>query len=104
MDLSYDDGASRGVRGAFPNATITSKAIFQDCRPKHVNLKLKRRENVVLSTLPVRLELRHGVDNDNVADVALVKMGDSREMIAGDDDLRRPSDHRAVCEGLMLSK
>ena len=102
MDLSYDDGASRGVRDAFLNATITSKAIFQDCRPKHVNLKLKWRENFVLFTLPVMLEMRHGVDNDNVAGVALVKMGDS-VMITGDDGLRRPSNH-AVCEGLILSK
>ena len=124
MDLSYaDGGAFKGIRDAFPNAQIAFKGIHQDCKPKqslrlislkcgiieneriifktklgeYVNLKLNCREHLVLSTSPVRLELRHLVDDDDVADVALVKMGDS------ECGLRKLS-YQAVCEGLILSK
>ena len=124
MDLSYGDGgAFKGIRDAYPNAQIAFKGIRQDCKPKQslrlislkwgvienerivfktklgevVNLKLNCRENLSVSTSPVRLELRHVVDDDDVADVALVKMGDS------ECGLRKPS-YQAVCEGLILSK
>lgn len=86
MDLSFDDGAHRGIKDAFPEANIApkgSKGIYQNCKPRqslclislkygtianeriifrtelveHVNLRLNCRENLVLTTATVRLQL-----------------------------------------------
>ncbi|XP_022803961.1 uncharacterized protein LOC111341271 [Stylophora pistillata] len=123
LDLSFDDGVYRGIKDAFPEANIApkgSKGIYQNCRPKqslclvslkygiianerirfktklgeHVNLKLNCRENLVLTTAPVRLQLSHASDDD-VGEVALVNM---REPEYG---VRSPT-YQAVCEGLIL--
>lgn len=50
-----------------------------------------------MSTSPVPLLIRAGEDDDEVGDVALVRMDDS------ECSLRNPT-YQGVCEGLILSK
>ena len=127
MDLSFDDGAYRGIKDAFPKANIApkgSKGIYQNCKPRqslclislkygtianeriifrtklgeHVNLRLNCRENLVLTTAPVRLQLSvSNDDDDDVGEVALVNMREP------ESEVRSPT-YQAVCEGLILSK
>lgn len=127
MDLSFDDGAYRGIKDAFPKANIApkgSKGIYQNCKPRqslclislkygtianeriifrtklgeHVNLSLNCRGNLVLTTAPVRLQLSvSNDDDDDVGEVALVNMREP------ESEVRSPT-YQAVCEGLILSK
>ncbi|KAJ7393289.1 hypothetical protein OS493_006258 [Desmophyllum pertusum] len=123
MDLDYHDGAFKGIKDAFPDAKIAAslKGIYQEDRPPDrricliamkcgyienericfitklgelVNLKLNCRENLVLSTSPVVLQVRRVAD-DEVGDVAVVRMGDS------ECGVRNPT-YQGVCEGLIL--
>lgn len=125
MDLDYHDGAFKGIKDAFPDAIIAAslKGIYQEGRPpdrricliamkcgiieneriffitklgEHVNLKLNCRENLVLSTSPVVLQMRR-VTDDEVGDVAVVRISDS------ECEMRNPT-YQGVCEGLILSK
>lgn len=119
MDLSFDDGAYRGIKDAFPKANIAPKGckprqslclislkygtianeriIFRTKLGEHVNLRLNCRENLVLTTAPVRLQLSVSNDDDDVGEVALVNMREP------ESEVRSPT-YQAVCEGLILSK
>ena len=80
------------------NATIQNGRIcFVTRLGEYVDLKLNCRENLVLSTSPVKLQMRLLADEDDVGDVAVVKLE------APDLGLRNPT-YQAVCEGLILSK
>jgi len=124
MNLVYGESAFRGIIEAFPDAKIPhkGKGIYQNCPPTEerarfigikygdiknerisfvtklgepVDLKLNCRANLVLSTSPVQLQIRAVEDDDEVGDVALVKMGGS------ECSLRNPT-YQGVCEGLIL--
>ena len=127
MNLAYGESAFRGIIEAFPDAKIPckGKGIYQNYPPTEerarfigikygdiknerisfvtklgeaVDLKLNCRANLVLSTSPVKLQIRADMeDDDEVGDVALVKMGGS------ECSLRNPT-YQGVCEGLILSK
>lgn len=126
MHLAYGESAFRGIREAFPDAIIPykGKGIYQNCPPskgsvflisiKHgvlknerisfvtkcdesLDLKLNCRANLVMSTSPVELQIRAVEDDNEVGDVALVRMGDS------ECSLRNPT-YQGVCDGLILSK
>ena len=126
MNLAYGQSAFRGIREAFPDAKIPykGKGIYQNCPPsersvaligikygniknerisfvtkrgERLDLKLNCRDNLVMSTSPVQLQIRAVEDEDDVGDVALVRMGDS------ECSLRNPT-YQGVCEGLILSK
>lgn len=126
MHLAYGESAFRGIREAFPDAKIPykGKGIYQDCPPSKGNcclisikygdiknerisfvtkcgepldLKLNCWANLVMSTSPVQLQIRAVEDDNEVGDVALVRMGDS------ECSLRNPT-YQGVCEGLILSK
>lgn len=125
-NLAYGESAFRGIIEAFPDAKIPyqGKGIYQNCPPakqnvfligiKHggikserisfvtkrgesLDLKLNCRANLVMSTSPVPLLIRAGEDDDEVGDVALVRMDGS------ECSLRNPT-YQGVCEGLILSK
>lgn len=125
MDLAFGESAFRGIKDGFPDAIIArTKGIYQESQPpvpnpricliamryaiiqngrvsfvtrlgEYVDLKLNCRENLVLSTSPVRLQMRLLEDDDDVGDVAVVKLE------APDLSLRNPT-YQAVCEGLIL--
>ncbi len=127
MDLEFDDGAFRGIKDGFPDAKIAqTKGIYQEphtlefspqicligirygeienerirfCtrRGEFVDLKLNCRENLVLCTSPVVLQMRELADENDVGDVAVVKIGESEVIL-------RNQTYQAVCEGLILSK
>ena len=127
MDLEYGQSVYKGIKDAFPDASIApppNRGIYQVCGPPNqsicfisikygvqdservifgtrhgelVNLKLNCRENLVMSTSPVPLQLRPLTTDGDVGDVALVKFDTSQ------CNLRNPS-YQAVCEGLILSK
>ena len=126
MHLAYGESAFRGIREAFPDARIPykGKGIYQYCPPtkgscslisikygdiknerisfvtkcgEHLDLKLNCRANLVMSTSPAQLQIRAVEDDNEVGDVALVRMGDS------ECSLRNPT-YQGVCEGLILSK
>jgi len=123
-NLAYGESAFRGIIEAFPDAKIPyqGKGIYQNCPPakqnvfligiKHggikserisfvtkrgesLDLKLNCRANLVMSTSPVPLLIRAGEDDDEVGDVALVRMDGS------ECSLRNPT-YQGVCEGLIL--
>ena len=125
-NLTYGESAFRGIREAFPDAKIPykGKGIYQNCQPSKrsaslvaikygdiknerisfvtkcgelLDLKLNCRANLVMSTSPVQLQIRAVEDDDEVGDVALIRMGDS------ECSLRNPT-YQGVCEGLILSK
>lgn len=126
MDLAFGKFAFRGIEDGFPDAEIAqTKGIYQRCTPKpnpricfigmrygvienerirfctrlgeFVDLKLNCRENLVLCTSPVQLQMKHLEDEDDVGDVAVVRIGEP------ECNLRNPT-YQAVCEGLILSK
>lgn len=125
MELEFGSSAFRGVNEAFPDAQISkTKGISMVCKPQYptvaliglkyavieneriifgtrngelVNLKLNCRENLQLSPSPVVLQIRRVEDEEDVADVAVVKFSTS------ECGLRNPS-YWAVCDGLILSK
>lgn len=126
MDLAFGESAFRGIKDGFPDAIIARpKGIYQESQPpmpnpricliamrhaiiqngrvsfvtrlgEYVDLKLNCRENLDLSPSPVRLQMRLLEDDDDVGDVAVVKLE------APDLSLRNPT-YQAVCEGLILS-
>lgn len=126
MDLAFGESAFKGIEDGFPDAIIAkTKGIYQECQPvpnpriclismhhaiiqngrlcfvtrlgEYVDLRLNCRENLVLCTSPVPLQMRHLADDDDVGDVAVVKLEEP------DFSLRKPI-YQAVCEGLILSK
>lgn len=125
-NLKYGESAFHGVMEAFPEAKIPwkGKGIYQNCPPSNrsvcliaikygyiknerilfvtkrgesLDLKLNCRQNLVTCTSPIQLQIR-GVEDDNeVGDVAVVRMGES------ECSLGNPT-YQGVCEGLILSK
>ena len=127
MDLDYDVNAYRAITEACPDAKIneTKKMIYLDNQPdspkiilvslkygvikderiifvtkggEHLNLKLNCRENLVLQTSCVYLQMSPLMNKEDVGDVAVIKFGTS--------PCGSPSNpiFPAVCEGLILSK
>ena len=125
MDMEFGITVYRSIADFHPDATIYSKGMSINCQLKtpkvclvplkngvivneriifttkaeeRVNLRLNCRENLILETSPVFLQIRQVTSNEDVGDLAIVRFGTT------DCDLRYPCKSWAVCEGLILSK
>ncbi|XP_068755954.1 uncharacterized protein [Montipora capricornis] len=122
LDLEFGVNAYKGIKEARSDAIIGEKGCYLTTKPgspqiflisissgtirnervffktklgERINLKLNCRENLIMSTKPVRLQLKLPTDKNDVGDVAVVKFDTSPV------ELRTPI-YAAVCEGLIL--
>ena len=124
LDLEFGVNAYKGIKDALSDAKIGEKGCYLRTKPgspqiflisissgiirnervffrtksgEVLNLKLNCRKNLNMSTKPARLQLKLLTDENDVGDVAVVKVDTSPV------ELRTPI-YAAVCEGLVLSK